>query len=311
MKPKAYIFAGLAIVCGLGASYMTSRLLAERTTDEAEKVEILVAKRTLSVHERILRPEEMFEFKAVTKENEPPDAVRDFEVLRGKSMKNGRNKGEFVTLANINELGGLQIPEGHQAVGVPVNLQTSVHGLANLPGSRVNLLLTMRGSDPRLTKAIILLEAVTVLAADTRVTPEGEIAAPAQVVTFALKGPDVLTVTAAKDMGTISLVLRGKDDYTAAKEREITGATILDRNKVAPPADVAPLPVVVKETPKTDTPKVEEQPKDIRSVLIQNGANPSRYDYEVLPNGQIRDAAPGSVPSAPPSVPQLKGSQSF
>jgi pilus assembly protein CpaB len=303
MKPKAYIFAGLAIVCGLGASYMTSRLLAERTPEETEKVEILVAKRTLSVHERIIRPEEMFEFKSVTKENEPPDAVRDFEALRGKSMKNGRNKGDHITLANINELGGLQIPEGHQAVGVPVNLQTSVHGLANLPGSRVNLMLTIRGNDPRQTKAILLLEAVTVLAADTRVTPEGEIAAPAQVVTFALKGKDAMAVTLAKEMGTISLVLRKQDDYGTSKDLEMTGAELLDRNKPAQ-APEAPRPVVVKEI-KPEQPKVvPDDPKDIRVLTIGNGAQQAQHYYEVLPNGQTRDAAPGNVPSVPPAPTQ-------
>ena len=78
MKPKTMILMVLAITCGLGASYMTSRLLAERTTPEEEKVEILVATKNLSVGQRLTKPEELFEKKQVTKDLEPPDAIKDF-----------------------------------------------------------------------------------------------------------------------------------------------------------------------------------------------------------------------------------------
>ena len=49
MKPKTMILMVVAIVCGLGASYMTSRLLAERgeaPAAEQKKVTVLVAKKT-------------------------------------------------------------------------------------------------------------------------------------------------------------------------------------------------------------------------------------------------------------------------
>ena len=95
MKPKAYIFAGLAIVCGLGASYMTSRLLAERTQEEPERVDILVAKRTINVGERVTKPEDMFELKAVLKENEPPDAIKDFDAVLEQYPKGSKTAESF------------------------------------------------------------------------------------------------------------------------------------------------------------------------------------------------------------------------
>src|ERR1035438_9219329 len=101
MTSKAYFFAGLAIVCGAGASYMTSRLLAERTAGEAEKIDIVVAKRNLNIGERIAKPEEMFEMKSVLKENEPPDAIKDLDALKGKIMKSGRDKGDRITPSNL------------------------------------------------------------------------------------------------------------------------------------------------------------------------------------------------------------------
>ena len=54
MKPKTLILMVVAVVCGLGASYMTSRLLADREpapeVAEIPKVTLLVAKRGLDMH---------------------------------------------------------------------------------------------------------------------------------------------------------------------------------------------------------------------------------------------------------------------
>src|SRR5262249_43080293 len=157
MKPKTMILMGLAITCGLGASYMTSRLLAERQpAEEIEKVEILVAAKRLNVHQKLHNPEELFEKKLVTKDAEPNDAIRDFEALKGKSLRSGREKGDHVTAAMLYDKGSLEIPEGHQAVGIRVNIETTASGLASLPGSLVDLLLTIGSQDPRGTKTIVL-----------------------------------------------------------------------------------------------------------------------------------------------------------
>ncbi len=310
MKPKAYIFAGLAIVCGLGASYMTSRLLAERTTEEAEKVEILVAKRNLNVGERIMRPDEMFELKAVLKENEPPDAIREFDAVKGKIVKSTRNKGDHVTPANLYDKDLLDIPEGHRAVGLPVSMATTASGLATLPGSRVDLILTVRNSnDARGSSARVLLQNVLVLAADGRTEREGDRIAPAQVVTFALTQEDALKVSLAKELGILSLSLRKLNEPPNSRVAVVTGASIFDdrRNE---PKEAAPPPPEVKPEPPKDVPKVEE-PKDVRVLTINNGANQSRYEYDVQRNGQIRDARAGAAPSAPPApqIPNSKGSQ--
>jgi Flp pilus assembly protein CpaB len=301
MKPKAYIFAGLAIVCGLGASYMTSRLLAERTTEDAEKIEILVAKRQLNVGERIVRPDDMFEMKAVLKENEPPDAIKDFEAVKGKIMKQGRNKGDHVTASNLYDKDLLDIPEGHQAVGLAVNLATTAHGLATLPGSRVNLILTVRGNDPRSSSARVLLQNVLVLAADGRTNREGGegAMAPASVVTFALTQKDALKVSLAKELGILSLSLRKLNAESKDEGEFINGNELFEgKRKEEPKVEVAVAPPPVKDT--KPEPKVSEEAKDIRVLTIGNGVQQSRYEYEVLPNGQVRDAAPGSAPPPPP-----------
>ncbi|HZZ77913.1 MAG TPA: Flp pilus assembly protein CpaB [Gemmataceae bacterium] len=311
MKPKAYIFAGLAIVCGLGASYMTSRLLAERVPDEPERVNILVAKRQINVGERVNKPEDMFEVKPVLKENEPPDAVKDFDALKGKTMRQSRNKGDHVTPANLYDKDQIEIPEGHQAVGLPVNLATTAHGLATLPGSRVNLILTARGNDAQHSTARVLLHNVLVLAADGRTQREGDPIAPAQVVTFALTEKDALRVSLAQTLGQLSLSLRKLNDTGATDEElVVTGLDIFNNKKLKDEPKQAPtLPPVVAVKEPTPEPKKEvEVPKDIRSVVILNGRELTRHQVEVLPNGETREVD-GQADAPPVPAPVVRPRQ--
>ena len=208
--------------------------------------------------------------KAVSKEDEPPDAIRDFEAVKGKTLK-PTQQGRIFTVANLYDKGPLDIPEGYQAVGVRVNVETTASGLASLPGARVNLLLTIPGADAAATKAFMLLENVLVLAADIRVTAEGEIAAPAQVVTFGLKNDDVMKVTVAKAMGIITLVLRNKDDTSLSATRVVTGRTILDQGKKVeePPTVLAIAPPPPPPPPVVEKVKEPETPKKVEPIVVR------------------------------------------
>jgi len=307
MKPKTMILMGLAIVCGLGASYMTSRLLAERNVEEQEKVKILVAKRVLSVGERLSKPDEIFEIKEVTRDNEPPDAIKDLDVLKGKMMKQSRNKGDHVTMANLYEGGGLDIPEGHQAVGLPVNLATTAHGLASLPGSRVDLNLTVRGNNPLETSTITVLENVLVLAADARTNREGEIIAPASVVTFALKEKDRLTMINAKEMGILSLSLRKLHDDSVAKVTRITGKTVLGiRDEPVIASVPRPTPSVAEAVAPSVEPKSNDEPRYTNHTFqIVSPSGVQNVNYRRFENGEVQfDDGSGNTPPPPPSRPR-------
>jgi pilus assembly protein CpaB len=295
MKPKTMILMGLAIVCGLGASYMTSRLLAERQAPEEEKVKILVAKRNMSIGEKLAKPEELFEYKEVTKENEPPDAIREFDALKGRFMKQSRNKGEHVTTANLRSNGeGFDIPEGYKAIGMRVNLEGSASGFATLPQSRVNIIQTVRGPDAKSSYAQYLLQNVLVLAADLRLSPDGELAAPAQVVTFALTDEDVLKVNLAKELGTLSLSLRKLNDSTQAAVREIDGRDIRgpkNESKVEPPVTVVQAPPKQveppKPEPKVELPKVKKGYYDIVNGSHSGPRSVTRVHYEEAEDGTV------------------------
>jgi Flp pilus assembly protein CpaB len=311
MKPKTMILMGLAIVCGLGASYMTSRLLAERQVTDEEKVKILVAKRVLSVGERLTKPEDCFEVKEVSRDSEPPDAIKDLDALKNKIMKQSRNRGDHVTPANLWEGGGLDIPEGHQAVGLPVNLTTTAHGLASLPGSRVDLILTLKGQNPLETRSITVLQNVLVLAADGRTNREGEIVAPATVVTFALKPKEKLMMVTASEMGPIRLSLRKLHDDSPNSEVQITATDILNKAKNEQPnAMVQANPT--KPEPKISfepTPEPKDEPRFTNhSFQIISPSGVQSINYRRFENGDVEfedghSTVPNSRRQSPRSTP--------
>lgn len=303
MKPKTMILLALAITCGLGASYMTSRLLAERQQPDApETVEILVATKNISVHTKLAKPEEMFEVKVVAKANEPPDAIRDYEFLRNKIVRQGRNKGDHITAANLyDKFGGLEVPEGHKAIPMRVNLETTASGLASLPGKRVDLHLTVRAQNIADIKTLVLLQNVLVLAADGDINPDGKTVAPAQIVTFALNESDALTVQVAKEMGAVCLVMRNPDDRTPTKDWVRHGRDILERNKKEVDLEAPAKPAVVQDTKPAVTPTVPEKepekPKFTKHYYeIVNGSGSGQrtvervYYYRSTEDGRILDA---------------------
>src|SRR5207249_761279 len=108
MKPKTLILMVVAVVCGLGASYMTSRLLAERDdkpTAEAaapiEKVKLLVAKKNLDIHTAFKKkPEDFFIEKSFVRDDAPKDALtkEDLLKLKDKYLRRSLRKNDYVTL---------------------------------------------------------------------------------------------------------------------------------------------------------------------------------------------------------------------
>src|SRR5581483_7091151 len=228
MKPKTLILMAIAIVCGLGASYMTSRLLAERQSTDAEKVKVLVARKNLNMGDSLKVPDEMFEEKEFLRGQEPRGAIDSFEALRNRILKRPLRGGDFVTNEDLfgeKDPVGIYgtLPPGFRAVGVRVDMEAIAGGFASLPMSRVDIISTVRRNDDKNSYSQILLEDVLVLAADTTTQRDGEgRAMPANVVTVAVKPEDALKLRLAGSMGPLSLVLRKINDSSKAKDDTLT-----------------------------------------------------------------------------------------
>ncbi|MEI7687344.1 MAG: Flp pilus assembly protein CpaB [Planctomycetota bacterium] len=233
MKPKTLILMVVAVTCGLGASYMTSRLLADRQTDNTEKVAVLVARRQLDNGSAIKVPQETFEEKLYTKGEEPRDAVSKYEDLKGRILKRTLRQGDFIRADDMldskdpQSVFAANLPEGYRGVGLRVNLESIAGGFASLPHSRVDIIQTVRRGDDKSSYASILLENVLVLAADARTQrDEAGNAMPASIVTFALSPEDVLKLNLSREVGTLSLALRKFNDNKKSPIDRITAEDI-------------------------------------------------------------------------------------
>jgi hypothetical protein len=80
MKPKTMIL--MAVACGLGASYMTSKLLADRKQQEIPTVPVLVARARVPAWQPIKGPEAMFEIKQYNADVAPAKPISDPERLK-------------------------------------------------------------------------------------------------------------------------------------------------------------------------------------------------------------------------------------
>lgn len=271
MKPKTMILMVVAIVCGLGASYMTSRLLAERGDGKQEtpKVNVLVAKKNLDNGTPLKKPGELFEVKEFLKGQEPRDGIATMETLKGKYLKRNLRKGDFVTAKDIDDNQTiLPLPEGKVGVGIRVSAEAIAGGFAAAPGSKVNIVWTLRGNNNLMAQSITLLENVLVVAADTQFNrkEEGTGAYVASVVTVALTEEEALKVNLAKDIGSLSLALRSSnDDSTKGKMSTLTLPDLLksvgkDNLKIL--MDAEGNPIVVPEEPAAvvKQPMVQQQP---------------------------------------------------
>ena len=220
MKPKTIILMVVAIVCGLGASYMTSRLLAEReeqpervVVQEVPKVKLLVAKKALPLGQTIKDAQALFVEKTFSRDDAPKDVVTDYKALQGKTLRRPLRAGDHVFVDDVRE--GpvtLDVPPGMRAVGLRVTIDAIASGFASLPGSKVDIIWNSKGNNADDTVSLKLLQNVLVLAADTQdLAVEGR-AAPASVVTLALNPRDAERVSLASENGSLRLILRRPDD---------------------------------------------------------------------------------------------------
>jgi pilus assembly protein CpaB len=322
MKPKTLILMVVAVTCGLGASYMTSRLLAQRGQETEEKIEVYVATKNLDQGRTIKVPDEDFEKKEFLAGTEPKDAIKSLDQLKGRQLKRSLRKGDWVQPSDLlseSEVGiAYMMAQGYRGIGVRINSASAAGGFASLPLSRVDVISTVRRGSDRESFAQVLLEDVLVLAIDQNLSrdPEGR-AMPGAVATLALKPEDVLKIELAKEFGPLTLALRkfndkGKTDtdrFTVEQMMTKTGP----KDDVAeefingqPPVASAPsiaAPKVPKGVPvKAADVVVTDDPAHKKFVLhIIEGETHRTADYFFDSKGELipREAARVD-PSAPP-----------
>ncbi len=269
MKPKTMMLMVVAIGCGLGASYMTSRLLAERNAAPQSEatVKVLVAKAKVAPWTPIKSPETFFELKDFPESVAPKKALKSFDEVKDQRLNKGIEEDKFVTTDDLlskeqASLAGLMKP-GERAIALRVNAEALAGGFI-FPSSRVDIVSTTRGGQESVSQ--IILQDVLVLAIETQATRDPNAAAMlGSTVTLAAKPEEALRLSLAASMGELRLVLRPLGETGIVKLPPTKAADLSkplrDPNSGEEPPVVASAPPVPVNLPPVVAPKVEDAPK--------------------------------------------------
>ncbi len=303
MKPKTMILMVVAVACGLVASYMTSRLLADRNTAPAENnVTVVVAKKKVPQLTVIRKPEDLFELQQVPEGPMTAKAVKSLEELQGKRVKNAIKEGDFIRVDDLQKKDELviDVPKGQRAIAIQVNAKATGGGFI-LPGMRVDVICTMRGSE---ASSSIILQNMLVLAIDQApVRGEGQTSIVGQTATLAATPDECKHLLLAASQGELCLALRSQDDVRpvtttptrladlthAPRDRGSDGNVIEgDTTDSTPPVVVPPTttpepppqPVVEPKPVVEPTPQPEEPKREQFTLKVIQGRQEERYTFQ-------------------------------
>jgi pilus assembly protein CpaB len=227
VKAKTIILMVVAIGCGLVASYMTSKLIADRNANQQppeEKVTVAVAKKNVNKWVLIKKPEDLFEMREFPKASAPDDAIFELKELQDKRPRDNVAAGLPVTRKNLmsKDLDGLamMINPGSRAVAIKVNAEALVGGFV-LPDSKVDIVCTQTRGD---LVSSVILENMTVLAVDTIYNrdPEKGNTIIGTTVTLAAIPEEATRLSLAQAIGELRLVLRSPADQVAMDRHPVT-----------------------------------------------------------------------------------------
>jgi pilus assembly protein CpaB len=232
VKPKTMILMIVAVGCGLAASYMTSKVIADRgDKPDEEKVTVLVAKQNLVMGTLIKEPEKFFDEKQFTKGEEPKKAIRSLDEIKGKYLNKPLGAEQFVTADDLTDKDSIGIsammPKGFRAYGIKVTPENCVGGFV-LPHSRIDIVLAAIRGDAKEQYSKIILQNVLVLAVDqVNVRPEDKQAVIANTVTVAVTPQEAEKLAIANSLGDLRLILRpfGDDEKIATSGATPRGVT--------------------------------------------------------------------------------------
>jgi Flp pilus assembly protein CpaB len=287
----------VAVACGLGASYMTSKLLAERNKEQTEEtVPVLVAKVRIAAWQPIKDPESVFEIKQFPASVAPPKALADLDKVKDQRLNKLIEAGKPVTEGDLltKEQQGLaeQLKPGQRAVSIKVTTESTVSGFV-LPGTRVDVICTTRGNN---ASARVLLQHMLVLAVDTaseRPTETRTIVG--QNVTLAATTEEALRLSLAASTGDLRLLLKDgsetkrtanrvirlddldKPAYSGSEKEEDAA-----RSTPTPPV-VVPTglpPVEPKEVARVEPPKAKEKKRKRHVMTLITGSNVEKIIFD-------------------------------
>lgn len=221
---RAIVMLALSVLAGLAAVMLAARWLGQQAAGEQTKV--LVATSDLELGQAISA--QMLQSVAWPAGAQPIGSFNDSKLLEGRVVRTSIYKGEPVLepkLAPEGTKAGLDsiIKAGHRAITVKVNEVVGVAGFL-APGSYVDLLVNIK-DDRDTAMSRVVLERIMVLAvAQEARRPDETKARVVNAVTLEVRPEQAEKIDLARNVGTLSLMLRNQvdtqDNATAGMTRK-------------------------------------------------------------------------------------------
>lgn len=234
---RALVMLGLSLLAGAAAVVLAARWMAQQGA--GDHATVVVATKDLDLGEAI--SPQMLQPIAWPAGTQPVGSFTDAKQLEGRVVRSSIYKGEPVLepkLAPEGTKAGLDsiIKPGHRAITVKVNEVVGVAGFL-APGSYVDLLVNI-DDNKEATISRVVLERIMVLAvAQEARRPDDTKARVVNAVTLEVTPDQAERIDLARNVGTLSLMLRNQVD---TEDSTTAGITRKDLFGDPPPVADAP-----------------------------------------------------------------------
>ncbi|TFY96894.1 Flp pilus assembly protein CpaB [Ramlibacter rhizophilus] len=271
---KAVFLLLLAVLLGLAAAFYATRWVAQRGNFASSQV--AVAAVDIELGSRITP--QMLTLVEWPAGSVPPGAFSDVNKLQDRVVKVGIPRGDAVLerkLSPPGTKGGLSavIAEGKRAMTVRVNDVVGVAGFA-LPGNYVDVMVNTRkgsGGGDETQISLTVLEQVLVLAIAQEASRDDTKPKVVSAVTLELSPEEAEKLDLARNVGTLSLVLRNQLDRESVATKGITRQQLLGLQQPAAKPVPAPAPRIVRVVAKPEAPPPAPAPRRDCVEVISHG----------------------------------------
>ncbi len=271
MKSKrAIIMLALSVLLGIAAVLLAARWMGQQAA--SDKTTVLVASRDMELGQAITPT--MLESVPWPKGAVPNGAFDDPKKLEGRVVRISIFKGEPVLAPKLAPEGtkaGLDsvIKAGHRAITVKVNEVVGVAGFL-APGSFVDLLVNFRDERDKPMSRVVLERIMVLAIAQEAQRPDETKPRVVNAVTLEVTPEQAEKIDLARNIGTLSLILRNQVDTVDAATDGIRQQNLFAAAAPAPQVASASAPVkkvVQRAKPKPAASKPAEEPSSRVEVI--------------------------------------------
>ncbi|MCY1532213.1 Flp pilus assembly protein CpaB [compost metagenome] len=243
---RAFVMLALSVLAGVAAVILAARWMGQQAS--GERATVLVATSDLDLGQAITA--QMLRPIAWPAGAQPEGSFNDASKLEGRVVRTSSYKGEPVLepkLAPEGTKAGLDsiIKAGHRAITVKVNEVVGVAGFL-APGSHVDLLVNIKDDREKAISRVVLERIMVLAVAQEARRPEETKARVVNAVTLEVTPEQAEKIDLARNVGTLSLMLRNQVDTQDTTTAGITRKDLFgDEAPVSAPVAVA----VVKKAP--------------------------------------------------------------